>query len=103
MRGFGVLRFDFRGVGFARTGREIVGRVYKMMLLREFATCSSLSGFTAERGDGFPLDAMASIVPPAADTFVIDVFRVILLLLPHAIVFCIIWPSMMQKRRAMRQ
>ena len=36
MRGFGVLRFDFRGVGFARTGREIVGRVYKMMLPREF-------------------------------------------------------------------
>ena len=49
---FWILRFDFRGVGFA-----------------SFATCSSLSGFTAERGDGFPLDAMVSIVPPAADTY----------------------------------
>ena len=33
---FWILRFDFRGVGFAWAGREIMGRVYKMMLLREF-------------------------------------------------------------------
>ena len=33
---FWILRFDFRGVGFAWASREIMGRVYKMMLLREF-------------------------------------------------------------------
>ncbi|MFR9088673.1 MAG: hypothetical protein ACLVJM_02305 [Bifidobacterium adolescentis] len=36
---------------------------------------------------------MASIVPPAADTFDGAAFHDILLLLPHTIVFCIIWPS----------